>query len=367
VARNGPPTAQERWEEEAGYSPSSIAAEIAGLTCAAAVADEEGHHADALVWQALADDWAGRVEEWCATETGTARHTATPYYVRITRDGDPDAGNLRTLANSGPTLDEREIIDAGFLELTRLGIKPPDDETIVNSVAEVDDTIGVETPHGPGFYRYNGDGYGERAVDEEGAPWSIDAKGKGRLWPIFTGERGEYELQAGTDSGEFAPANLLATMAGFANSGRMIPEQVWDRRHATAFNWEFGEGTGAATPLAWSMAQFVRLAHGIDAGEPAETPPVLRERYAEGDRPAAPDLRVTTRFDGDHLRVTGETDGATVAVKTTYECALVDPDPDDGAFAVRMPIAHGENQVVVAAASDEDLSAAGTTVDRFTL
>ncbi|MFA1611269.1 glycoside hydrolase family 15 protein [Halobellus rubicundus] len=365
VARNGPPTAQERWEEEAGYSPSSIAAEIAGLGCSAAIAREEGHDADALIWQALADDWADRVEEWTATETGTKRHENTPYFVRITRDGDPDAGHLRTLANNGPTLDEREIIDAGFLELTRLGIKPPDDETVVNSVQEVDDTIRVDTPHGPAFYRYNGDGYGERAVDEEGAPWSIEAKGKGRLWPIFTGERGEYELLHDPDEEALEPQNLLETMAGFANSGRMLSEQVWDREHSTEYNWAFGEGTGAATPLAWSMAQYVRLAHGIDVGEPIETPSVLRERYVESDREQAPSLHVSTRFKGDEIVVSGQTDAAVVAVKTPSEITL--RRPEDGGFEASLDIEHGENQIIVAAASDEDLTAAGTNVTRFTL
>ncbi|KKF39540.1 hypothetical protein FK85_27685, partial [Halorubrum saccharovorum] len=77
------------------------------------------------------------------------------------------------------------------------------------------------------------------------------------------------------------PDALLETMAGFGNSGRMLPEQVWDREHPTDYGWEFGEGTGGATPLAWSMAGFIRLAHGVDAGEPVETPTVVRDRYVE--------------------------------------------------------------------------------------
>ncbi|RLM57605.1 glucoamylase [Halobellus sp. Atlit-31R] len=365
VARNGPPTAQERWEEEAGYSPSSIAAEIAGLGCAADIAFDEGYDADALIWLSLADDWTDSVEAWAATETGTKRHTNTPYYVRVTRDGDPDAGHLRTLANNGPTLDEREIIDAGFLELTRLGIKPADDEAIRNSVREVDETIRVDTPHGPAFYRYNGDGYGERAVDEEGAPWSIESKGKGRLWPIFTGERAEYELLHEPAEDALDPRNLLETMAGFANSGRMLAEQVWDREHSTQYNWAFGEGTGAATPLAWSMAQYVRLAHSIDAGQPVEMPSVLRERYVEQERPAGPRLQVSTRFRGDELVVSGRTDAALVAIKTPSETELV--VPEEGSFEESLDIEHGENQIIVAAATDVDLWQAGTSVTRFTL
>ncbi|MFC6938428.1 glycoside hydrolase family 15 protein [Salinirubellus sp. GCM10025818] len=364
IARHGPATQQERWEEESGYSPSSIAAEIAGLTCAAKVAIEEDEPGDALAWLALADDWQSRVEVWTATDNGTDRITEIPYYVRVTRDGDPNAGHYRTLANGGPTLDEREIIDAGFLELVRLGVKPWDDETIRNSVEVVDETIRVETPHGPAFYRYNGDGYGELDRDEEGAPWAIDGGGRGRLWPIFTGERAEYELLAG-GQGADDPESLLRTMAGFANSGRMLAEQVWDRDRETSYNWEFGEGTGSATPLGWSMAQFVRLAHGIDAGEPVERPAFVAERYATGEAREGPSLVVDTEFEGDRVRVSGETDGALVAVKTPTETVAV--DPEDGQFETRVGIQHGENRIVVAAATEADLERAGTTVERLAL
>ncbi len=365
VARNGAATAQERWEEEAGYSPSSIAAEVAGLVCAADLALREGETADALAWLALADEWTDRVEEWCATKTGTDLHTHTPYYVRVTRDGNPEAGHLRTLANAGPTLDEREIIDGGFLELTRLGVKPHTDEIIKNSLIEVDETIRVDTPQGPAFYRYNGDGYGERGEEAEGAPWSVQTKGKGRLWPIFTGERGEYELLAGTDEGPLEPRALLETMAGFANSGRMIAEQVWDRHIDNEYNWEMGEGTGAATPLAWSMAQFIRLAHGIEAGEPVEMPAAVADRYLNGSRPEGPSLRVETRIVDDKIRVTGETDGAVVAVKATKEAVI--ETVEDGSFELEVPIGHGETPVTVAVATDSNLTEAGTTVERFSI
>jgi len=358
VVRNGPATAQERWEEEAGYSPSSIAAEIAGLTCAAAIAEANGHTDDALTWYALADEWAARVESLTATETGTDSLTETPYYVRITRDGEPDAGTRRQLANGGPRIDERAVVDAGFLELVRLGIKPPDDETIRNSVSLVDESIRVETPVGPCFYRYVGDGYGELSREDAGAPWHHSPDGKGRLWPIFTGERGEYELLA--DDGD-DPYDLLTTMAGFANEGRMIPEQVWDSDRSTAYNWTFGEGTGSATPLVWSMAQFVRLAHGVDAGEPVETPEVTRRRY-EGGRPEGPTLWVDAAYEGDNLVVTVETDGDLVVVRSDQESVTV--EPTSGEFVVRIDADYGESTVTVAAATHTTLDTAGTTVEQ---
>jgi len=365
VARHGPATAQERWEEESGYSPSSIAAEIAGLVCAATLAVEEGHEEDALVWYALADHWTNNVDAWTATETGTDRHDNTPYFVRITRDGDPEAGHLRTLANHGPTLDERDVVDGGFLDLVRLGIYPPDDETIVNSVREVDETIRVDADPAAGFYRYNGDGYGERSTGDVGAPWTVEHSGKGRLWPLLTGERAEYELLG---DGGLDPVDCLRAMERFANSGRMISEQVWDREHETDYDWQFGEGTGAATPLAWAMAQFVRLAHSIDAGEPVETPAVVRERYRENgvsEPDRSPALRVDTQFRGDSLIVSGETTGVRVAIATPADRTIV--DVDDGEFEATLDIEAGENQVTVAAAAGEDLERAGTTVTQLRL
>ncbi|WP_367176464.1 glycoside hydrolase family 15 protein [Haloarcula rubripromontorii] len=366
VVRHGPETAQERWEEEAGFSPSSIAAEIAGLACAAKLALDTGHKADALVWLALADQWANNVEAWTATETGTERHTNTPYYTRITLDGNAEMGHLRTLANDGPTLDERNIIDGGFLELVRLGIKPDDDETIRNSVVEVDDTISVDTKYAPGFYRYNGDGYGERARTDQGAPWTVEHKGKGRLWPLLTGERAEYELHR--DDPDLPPENCLRMLQDVANSGRMIAEQIWDRGHATDYDWEFAQGTGSATPLAWSMAQYVRLAHGISAGEPVETPAFVDDRYRKRrahtpDR--SPALRVDTQFRGNELVVSGETTGVCVVVKTPADITYI--SVDDREFEVAVDVDPGENQVIVAAADDEDLVTAGTTVWQLNL
>jgi glucan 1,4-alpha-glucosidase len=360
VARNGPATAQERWEEEAGYSPSSIAAEVAGLACAGALAADAGHTADALVWTALADDWAANVEAWCATATGGERYDlSAPYYVRVTRDGDPNAGHRRTLANAGPTLDERDVVDAGFLDLVRLGVRSADDSVVQNSVAAVDDVIRVETPVGPGFYRYNGDGYGERGGDDAGAPWTPETGGVGRLWPLLTGERGEYALRADDDED---PTDLLRTLAGFANEGRMLPEQVWDRATETPYGWSFGDGTGAATPLAWAQAGFVRLAHGIDAGDPVCVPAVVEERYGSGGPPDWPALRVETRFVSGRLVVEGETDAAVVAVRTPADSALV--DPDDGGFSVELDVEAGENLLTVAAGTSTEVREAGTAVVR---
>jgi len=353
LVATGPYTEQERWEEESGYSPSSTAAQIAGLVCAADLALDAGERADAIAYLGVADHWVRHLEEWHATGTGTDEHTRTPYYVRITEDGNPDDGALRTHANGGGTYDERGVLDGGFLELVRLGITPADDPVIRNSVAEYDDDIMVETPHGPAWYRYTGDGYGEKE-HQSGAPWQPDMTGKGRLWPFFTGERAEYELRR--DDPDLDPEALLATLAGFANEGRMLPEQVWDEPGDNAFDWTFGEGTSAATPLCWTNAQFVRLAWSLDAGEPVETPAVVADRYG-GDPPAeGPSLDVTVDRDGDSARVTASTEGEELVVKTASETAHATGD------GVTLTVAVGADERVTVVGATGDLPEVTTSV-----
>jgi glucoamylase len=141
-------------------------------------------------------------------------------------------------------------------------------------VKVIDATIRTETPNGPGFRRYNHDGYGDTFF---GGPWT--GEGIGRLWPIFTGERGEYEVALGQD-----PSVYLDAMLAFANKGGMIPEQVWDRAEPTRANFTFGEGTGSATPLAWSMAQFIRLVVCAQEKRVVEMPSVVAEHFLKKSR-----------------------------------------------------------------------------------
>ncbi|MGC2237590.1 MAG: glycoside hydrolase family 15 protein [Pyrinomonadaceae bacterium] len=304
IVKNGPKTPQERWEEEGGFSPSTIAAEIAGLICAADIAKKNGDEASALIYTATADDWARNVERWTATTTG--KYGDGNYYVRITQNGKPDAGEKIELNNGAGFFDEREVVDAGFLELVRLGIKSPDDKLIAKSVKVIDSQIKVLTPNGYGFYRYNHDGYGEM---DDGRRWNWDGKytGKGRLWALLSGERGQYELAKAAfynNKNLSFKENLalslphlvdagvaLSAMLGFANEGLMIPEQIWDKKEAPQAdsqfspNLKFGEGTGSATPLAWSSAQFIRLAVNLQAGKNLDTPDVVYNRYVRNGIP----------------------------------------------------------------------------------
>ena len=271
VVAHGPTTQEERWEEVPGYSPSTIAAEIAGLVCAADMARKNGADDDAQRYLRTADDWNAHIEKWLVTTTGKLADPDDPggYYMRIDNNTNPNDGYQLDVHNGGGTWDERTVVDAGFLELVRLGIRPADDPTVERSLKAVDSTIRTETPNGPAFRRYNHDGYGETFF---GGPWL--GQGIGRLWPIFAGERGEYEIAAGND-----PTPYLEAMLHFANSGGMIPEQVWDRAEPTASGFEFGAGTGSATPLAWSMAQFIRLVVDSEEKRIVEQPSIVADRF----------------------------------------------------------------------------------------
>ncbi|MDT5062606.1 MAG: glucoamylase [Acidobacteriota bacterium] len=270
IVRKGPITPQERWEEESGYSPSTIAAEIAGLVCAADIARRNGDEESAKTYLATADEWARKVERWTATTSGS--YGDNNYYLRISETEDPNDGARLEINSNGGTYDEREIVDAGFLELVRLGIKSPGDPLILKSIAVVDKLIKLETPNGAAWYRYNHDAYGERA---DGGRYDARA-GKGRLWTLLTGERGEYELARGDR--ELARRRLDAMM-NFAGEGGMIPEQLWDKHESPQPELRFGKGTGSATPLAWSMAQFIRLAVNLQEGRNLDTPDIVAARY----------------------------------------------------------------------------------------
>ena len=284
LVASGPRTPQERWETEDGYSPSTMASQIAGLTAAADIARKNGDDASAAVYQGTADDWQRNTEKWMYTTTGPVGDGK--YYLRIEGDGDPDDGDSREYSDAAGVHEERAVLDAGFLELVRLGVKAPNDPYVVGSLPETDRSLATDTPSGRMWHRYTYDGYGEQA---DGSPWTLATGGIGRLWPLLSGERGEYELANGRDA-----LSHLRTMHRSANAGYMIPEQAWDRPEPTSYGHEFGKGTGSAGPLAWAMAQYVRLARGIANGSPVETPRVTSRATSPGPRLNPPALTVTS-------------------------------------------------------------------------
>ncbi len=275
TGRRAPFSPQERWENQSGYSPNSIATQVAGLVCAADIARKNGDRRSARRWLELADRWQSKVKDWTRTTTGPL--STAPYFLRLTKDGEPDKGTEYGIGDGGPSaVDQRRVVDPSFLDLVRLGLEEADDPDIVSTLAVVDQELRVETPNGPFWHRFSFDGYGET---RDGGQWEItdDDTGTtlGRAWPLLTGERGEYAVTAGQDA-----SIHLAAMAAAAGTSDMISEQVWDGRAPTGEACcPAGEGTRAATPLTWSHAGLVRLAWTMERGTPVDQQDVVRRRY----------------------------------------------------------------------------------------
>jgi glucoamylase len=267
---------QERWENHSGYSPATIASAVAGLVCVADLLKRAGDTTGAERYLAIADRWQSMVDKWTATRTGPL--SDRPYYLRLTKDGQPDRGTTYKLGDNNPgQIDQRAVVDPSFLELVRLGVKPATDPVISNTLVVIDKQLVTATPAGRFWHRFTSDGYGERA---DGGPWNINQptpqRTYGRLWPILTGERGEYDLLAGDRT---SATRALTAIAATAGTARMLPEQVWDDRSPAPNRARPGTATTSATPLAWTHAQYIRLAWSIDAGHPIEQPTVVACRY----------------------------------------------------------------------------------------
>jgi glucoamylase len=252
----GPVTSQERWEENSGYSPSTLATVIAALVCSAETAVENGREATGEFIFAYADWLAAHLEEWTVTTRGELVEGLPRHYVRI-NPADPGAPDphadpnttMLPVANGGGLHPARNVVGGDFLHLVRFGIRSATDAIVRDSLAVIDRVIKRDLPQGPGWRRYNHDGYGQQ---DDGS--AFDGMGVGRCWPILTGERGHYEVAAGRD-----PKAFIAAMEKFANEGAMISEQLWDAADLEGDSMKTGQPTGAAMPLCWSHAEYVLL------------------------------------------------------------------------------------------------------------
>jgi glucoamylase len=282
LVANGPYTLEERWEENAGYSPATMAAEIAGLICAAAIAEDNSDPSAAETYQSTARAWASEVDNLTYTTTGS--YGNGDYLLRITPDGQPNAGTDISIANGGGSHDDRTVVDPSFLELVRLGVKSPTATDITNTISVVDSELEVSTPEGPIWHRYSFDGYGETSSGGD-----YTGVGVGNPWPVLSGERGEYDVADGSTSGA---QSMLQTMAGAANAGFQISEQVWDGSTGTG-GFTFGQPDNSSTPLMWAMAQYVRLAIDISAGKDVDTPSVVYNCLQQNNCPVTGTVKET--------------------------------------------------------------------------
>ena len=279
IARTGPATEQDRWEESTGINPFTLA-----LCIAALVAGADLLAPPASDWALeLADFWNNNIERWTSV-SGTAlakRLGVSGYYVLVLPVqilARPEIVHqvvpIHNRAEGGGVPGD-ELVGTEFLQLVRFGLRSPGDPLILDSIRVADALLKTDTPCGPVWHRYNGDGYGEH---DDGSPY--DGTGRGRGWPLLTGERGHYELAAGHD-----PLPFLAAMTAMASPGGMLPEQVWDADPIPSRRLEPGRPTGSAMPLVWAHAEFIKLMVSRHLGRPVDRPRAVWRRY-HGRRPA---------------------------------------------------------------------------------
>lgn len=295
-----PYTQQERWEEQAGYSPSTTAAIITGLVAAADIAELAQDVEATNNFRSTADNYSNQIQSLMFTTQGSLGNGR--YFLRINANQNPnDRGRLDD-RNGQIIADESQVIDGGFLELVRYGVRSSQDNLILETLNEYDDQLvadplrvkyefsfaGVDGKF-PGWRRYGLDGYGEDT--ETGLSYAAindtnSANQRGRVWPIFTGERGHYELELAKSKNQLDNLALRNTyvraMELFANQGMMLPEQVWDGvGNNSVYAYQMGEGTNSATPLAWSHAEYIKLLRSINDGNTWDKNSSAEKRYAK--------------------------------------------------------------------------------------
>jgi glucoamylase len=282
VATRGPVTPQDRWEEDPGYSPFTLAVQIAALLSAADYADQQGETALAVYLREVADAWNASIERWTyVTDTDIARLLGVAgYYVRLaapdTADGASPAAGFVPIKNRPPGESPEpagHVVSPDALALVRFGLRSPHDPRIVDTVKVIDALLRLDTPVGPAWHRYYGDGYGEH---DDGR--AFDGTGLGRAWPLLTGERAHFELAAGRPE---EALRLLRALEAFANEGGMIPEQIWDSSDVPERELFFGRPSGSAMPLVWAHSEYVKLRHSLRDGRVFDMPAQTAERYVE--------------------------------------------------------------------------------------
>jgi glucoamylase len=284
IVRNGPVTEQDRWEEDGGYSPFTLAVVIAALLVAADYADFAGDRDTAATLRETADAWNDNIERWtyvCGTEF--ARLAGVDgYYTRIAPPESADSSGGADALPAGyvpvrnrPAGSDRaryeNLVSPDALALVRFGLRDANDERIRNTARVIDALLCRRTKTGPSWLRYNSDGYGEH---EDGAPF--DGVGVGRGWPLLAGERAHYELARGRPE---AAVRLLGVMRAQTSDGGMLPEQIWDGDDLPERELFNGRPTGSAMPLVWAHAEYVKLVRSLQDGVVFDMPDQPYERY----------------------------------------------------------------------------------------
>lgn len=283
IILNGPVSAEDRWEEDPGYSPFTLATEISALLAAARIADGVGQSESGALLREVADSWNAQIEKWlyAAGTPLAARVGVDGYYVRIAPpDTDSPEEGWVPIKNRPPTQSlapSSEIVSPDALALVRFGLRAADDPRILSTVQVIDALLKVDLPQGPVWHRYDEDGYGEH---EDGSPF--DGTGVGRLWPLLTGERAHYELAAGNE----AEARRLAATVRDSARDLLLPEQSWDGPDMPQRELTRGGPTGSAMPLCWAHAEYLRLQRSLRDGAVFDLPTETLDRYVRTHTPS---------------------------------------------------------------------------------
>jgi glucoamylase len=392
IVAHGPSYGVERWEEQSGYSPSTIAAEIAGLSAAAAMAGAHGDDSHLRLWQATADQFQRTVTSLTVTSDGP--YSPQPYFVRLTKNGDPNSDDTYNLGNGSIDADQKSVVDGGFQELVRLGELPADDPDVTNSLSVIDSTIAATTPSGTGYYRYgtsatgSEDGYGDcwtpdpTSCPTDGQPWPTSDTGSGHLWPVLSGERAETAIAQGS----FGLADRqLGFMLRSASGTGLVPEQVWEDPDLPAsaygadpttasIGFTDGKPAGSAAPLTWAQAQELRLIRDIGNRRVLDRPAVTSRRYLRHGPPGMLPLSITAPSGGSTVQNTTTVSGTSApnavidiesagldAVSTAIASTTADRS---GAWSVSVPTPFGTD--VLTATATADRGGAHTTYARRT-
>jgi glucoamylase len=336
----------------------------------------------ATLYAATADYYQRNVMTWTVTTDGP--YSSQPYFLRLSKTGDPDAAVVYNLGNGSIDADQRAVVDDGFLELARFGELPASSPLIANSLKVADSVLETDTPSGPGYHRYgtrleseNGvnvaiagstDGYGDCYAPAPmncpltGRPWIPWFTGTGHVWPLLNGERGEQDLQTGDVAGASAQ---LDTMANLATGVGMIPEQDWEDADVppspygtdpttASIGFTDGQPAGSAGEITWAEAQYVRLARDIATGTLIDQPSIVRDRYVAHTPPAATPLTVNAASSGTTAGVTGVTAPDTTVVLAATLSPPGATDPNGTAHSTAIPT------IIVTAQADADGSYSAT-------
>ena len=383
LVAHGPSDGNERWEEQTGYSPSTIAAEIAGLTAASVIAGDHGDRARARLYQATADYFQRSIKSWDVTTSGP---DGPRYFIGCPRPATRTRRSPTASATAARPWTSAASSTAGSRSWSCSGELPVSDPDVQASLGVLDKQISVSTPSGTGYYRYgtsaadgSADGYGDcyqpslTPCATTGAPWPPTDTGTGHLWPVLSGERAESDIAAGQSSGT---ASLLNAMLNFSSGVGLVPEQAWEDPDlpaspygsdpATAsIGFTDGKAAGSASPLTWAQAQELRLITGLGTGRTAETPAITTARYVTHGAPGALTVTLTAPASGATLgsattTVTGTTSpGASVDIgsadTTTGAAASVTSTTaaKDGSFSATVPIGFGNNVITATATSPD--------------